>query len=615
MSGVIAQRVAFYMHDMSGGGVERMRLALIAELGARGVDVRLVLASRGGALNSLQPADLPTYVLGGRGMLGNVIPLACILRRTRPDVLVASLDHNNVTAVLAGLLARVPTRIVICQHNALSAEMSMGWRYRIVPWLYWLLQRGAHGIVAVSHSTAADLAAVSGIPSARITPIYNPVIGTDFAERAAGPAPHPWLAHRDCPVFVFAGRLTLQKDPAILLDAMALLLAHRAARLIVLGEGPLLPDLEHQAARLGIEGQVAFAGFRSNPLPWISHADALVSCSRYEGLGNVIVEALACGTPVIATDCPHGPSEILLRGAIGRLVPVRNAPALASAMQAEIDSPCRSTALTARAASFTAAACADAHQTLFAGLQDKPKIKAFGLRFSPLRADQMLDRITGEAVSDGVRLVVTPNLDHIRLLRRSDFAAACQWADLVCPDGFPVLLYARCLGLALSARVTGCELFHRLAHHLGLAAQTVFIVVESQQTAQAAIAWAARLGLAARIHIAVAPYGLAGNAPAQAGLAAEIRAAKPTILVMTLGAPVSEVFVHQHRGVLPPCWALCVGQAVRVELGLTRRAPEGYRRLGLEWLWRIGQEPHRLIGRYVKALAWFPVAIMRDLRP
>ena len=610
-----AKRIAFYMHDLSGGGVERMRLALIAQLRARGLDVSLIVARRHGALLPLLPPDLSVAVLGSRGMLGGVVPLARVLRQTRPDVLVASLDHNNITAMLARRLAGVATRVVVCQHNALSAELANGWRYRLVPWLYWLLQNYAHGIVAVSRGVADDLAAVSGIARARITVIYNPVIGPEFSRRAAGPAPHPWLAEHSCPVFIFAGRLTSQKDPALLLDALALLVVHRPSRLIVLGEGPLLADMQAQAARLSISSQVAFVGFQANPLPWIRHADVLVSSSRYEGLGNVIIEALACGTPVIATDCPHGPSEILMGGAVGRLVPIGNAPALAEAMRASIDGFKNEIAMKARAATFTADACADAHQALFARLRQRADVQAFGLRFAALRADQVLDRITVDAAANGPRLVVTPNLDHIRLLRRPSFAAACRSAELVCPDGFPVLLYARCRGLALSARVTGCELFHRLAHHASLPAQRLFIVVESEQTAQAAKGWAAGLGLSARIRITVAAENLAGSADAQAQLVTDIQAARPTILVMTLGAPVSEEFVHRHRSLLPPCWALCVGQAVRVELGLVKRAPASYRRLGLEWLWRIGQEPRRLTARYVKALTWFPVAVMRDLQP
>ncbi len=601
--------IAFYMHDLSGGGVERMRLALIAELRARGVAVTLILARRRGALDGLVPTDLPVITLDRQGMLGAVLPLARVLRRVRPGVLVASLDHNNVTALLAGWLGRAGTRVVICQHNALSAELAMGWKYRCIPWLYWLLQSRAHGIVAVSRGVADDLATVAGIGRDRVTPIYNPVISGDFAGRAAGAAPHAWLADGGAPVLVFAGRLTAQKDPALLLDALPLL---PDARLILLGEGPLLGALQLQADRLDITDRIVFAGFAANPLPWIAHAACLVLPSRYEGLGNVLIEALACGTPVVATNCPHGPAEILEDGRHGALVPVGDAAGLAAAIRGVLGAPRDPGALKARAASFTAASCADAHQALFARLTAPIAPRAFGLALSPLDGPQVIARVMGETAA-GLRLIVTPNIDHVRLLRQPAFAEAYAGAELVCPDGFPVLLYGRLRGLALAGRVTGCELFARLAEHGGLAEKRVVIVAESSATEAAVRLWAQARGLD-RLHVLTAPAGLAADSAAQAGLARAISAERPDILVMTLGAPVSEVFVHMHRQALPPCWVMCVGQAVRVHLGLTQRAPALWQRVGLEWLWRIRQEPRRLVGRYARDLAWFPVAILRDVR-
>jgi exopolysaccharide biosynthesis WecB/TagA/CpsF family protein len=611
---MMVRHVAFYMHDLSGGGVERMRLALIAELRARGMRATLVVGFKSGPLASLVPHDLDVVELGSRGMLSAVLPLAKFLRTARPDVLVASLDHNNIAAILAGRVAAAGTRIVICQHNALSAECERGWRYRAVPLLYRLLQGSADGIVAVSQGVAADLARIAGLPADRICVIYNPVITENFPARMQGAPPHPWLEDLTCPVFVFAGRLTPQKDPETLLRAMALVVAQTPARLIVLGEGELLESLVLLACRLGIAEDVAFCGFQANPLPWLRHATACVSSSRYEGLGNVIIEALACGTPVIACDCPYGPSEILLGGSIGRLVPVGNPEALAVAMAAQMQAPCEPDKLRARAAAFTAASCAQAHLCLFEALDARAEtgVRALGMNVSQLSVDQVADRIMSGPVPDRLRLVVTPNIDHVRLLRRTDFAAAYAAASLVCPDGFPVLLFAMLRGLAQRRRVTGCDLFHRLAHHAALATRGLFLVLESQATADAALAWAARLGIADNVHVAVAPPGLAGNSAAQRALADRICAASPAILVMTLGAPLSEVFVHRHRDALPPCWALCLGQAVRVELGLVRRAPLTWRGLGLEWLWRLCQEPRRLAGRYALGSAWFLVAVARD---
>ena len=654
--------IAFYMHDLSGGGVERMRLSLIAELRARGQTVSLVVGRRQGALAGQVPADLDVVELGCSGVLASALALARVLRRKRPDVLVASLDHNNIAAMLAGTLARTGTRVVVCQHNALSAERASGWKYRAVPWLYWLLQSRAHGLVAVSRGVADDLAQVAGIPRRRITAIYNPVIGPDFAARSAGSAPHPWLADGEAPTFVFAGRLTDQKDPLLLLEAFALLRQSGQARLVLLGEGPLLATLRAEAARRGIAEAVLFAGFQANPLPWIAHATGLVLSSRYEGLGNVLIEALACGTPVVATDCPHGPAEILAGGAFGALVPVGDAALLADAMARMAIAPRDSERLQARAACFSASACADAHLALLQGLENRPAFTetlaqsgkqaskrfffekknqetfasdacavgkravstigtvqareapaVFGLKLSTLSAAEITEEVLTQPAGGQPALVVTPNIDHVRLLRHQGFRDAYHAARIVCPDGLPVLLYARLRGYAAPTRVTGCELYDRLANHPELRARKLLVVVESQRTRAAFLAWAEQRGLP-HAQAIVAPAKLAGDAAAQMALATFVGAEAPDILVLTLGAPLSETFVHTHRHLLPGCWALCVGQAVRVQLGLTERAPRAWQRAGLEWLWRIRQEPRRLAARYARALAWFPVAVARDLR-
>ena len=292
-SGVRRGGIAFYMHDLSGGGVERMRLLLIDALRARGRHVLLVVQSADGPLKALLPADLPLVVLGHGTTWAGLPGLVRFLRTRRPDVLVSSLDHNNIAALLAKCFSRTGTRLVMCQHNALSAETALGWKYRLVPILYRLLHRVADGIVAVSNGVADDLSATAGIARRRITTIYNPVIGPGFQERAAPPPETRWLGDRSRPTLVFAGRLTEQKDPRTLLEAFALLLPFVPARLLILGDGPLRAELEETARELGLSGSVSFAGFQSNPLPWISQASALVLSSRYEGLGNVIVEALA----------------------------------------------------------------------------------------------------------------------------------------------------------------------------------------------------------------------------------------------------------------------------------------------------------------------------------
>jgi glycosyltransferase involved in cell wall biosynthesis len=361
--------VAFYLHDLSGGGVERMRLELIARLLAAGLQVTLLLHQDGGELRDAVPAGARVIRFATSRTLADVGALSRFMAQARPDVLVASLDHNNIAALIARAVGRHRTLVIACQHNALSREAAeIGLKYRAVPYAYRLLAPFAAGFVAVSHGVAEDLAAVTGIHPRRIDIIHNPVIGLDFLQRVDAPADHPWLAERGIPLIVSAGRLVAQKDHATLLDAFARLSRRRRARLLLLGAGPLRAALQAQARSLGIAGDVDLPGFVANPLPYMRAARVFALSSRHEGFGNVLVEALACGTPVVATDCPHGPAEILRGGSLGRLVPVGDPAALAEALWRSLNYPPPPAMLRRRAEDFSTERAAEAWVALFGRL-------------------------------------------------------------------------------------------------------------------------------------------------------------------------------------------------------------------------------------------------------
>ncbi len=370
-AGSAAQRplsVAIYMHDLSGGGVERQCLALAGALAARGLEVTLVLHRLHGELLPSLPSRLRVVDLASRRTLADIPRLARYLRRERPDILLANIDHNNVAALLANTAARVGTQVVICQHNALTgfAEAER-WTYRLIPLSYRLLAPVAGAVVAVSQGIAQELRHGIGIPDRKIRTIHNAAIGEGFDARAGEPVAHPWFDDRSAPVFVTVGRLVAQKDHETLLRALAIHQRHAPARLLVLGVGPLRARLEALAHTLDIADSVDFLGFRENPLPYVRRADAFILASVSEGFGNVLVEAMGCGTPVIATDCPHGPAEILDHGRYGILVPPREPTALAEALAQARSLRARWPAevLTARAAAFSDAACAARYHALF----------------------------------------------------------------------------------------------------------------------------------------------------------------------------------------------------------------------------------------------------------
>ena len=372
--------VGMYIHDLSGGGVERQTLALADKLATQGADVTLILHNMAGELRDHVPASISVVGLNGQRTLEDIPRLAQYLRTDQPDILMSNLDHNNVAALLAKACAASPTRVVICEHNAIAPDAVSfpSWTYRMVPVAYRALSPFISKAVAVSEGVAGELMGLAHLPQDKIAVIHNPVIGDEFAASCVEPVDHPWLNERDYTLFVTAGRLVPQKDHETLLRALALHRSRKPSRLLVLGSGELEQSLRVLAQHLGIADAVDFLGFKANPLPYFRLSDVFVLSSRSEGFGNVLVEAMACGTPVIATDCRHGPSEILQDGLCGTLVPPCDPMSMAVAMDGAdaLRARCPPFMLRTRAAEFTAAGCARKYANLFDTLVHGPVVLA-----------------------------------------------------------------------------------------------------------------------------------------------------------------------------------------------------------------------------------------------
>lgn len=211
---------------------------------------------------------------------------------------------------------------------------------------------------------------MAGLPKAHVLTIHNPVIGPDFHDRCQHPVEHPWFGQPEQPVFVTAGRLVVQKDHETMLRALAIHRQHANSRLIILGTGPLREALNALVAELDLSDAVDFVGFQANALPYFKHADAFVLSSRCEGFGNVLVEALGCGTPVISARCAHGPAEILEEGRYGVLVEPRSPEALAAGMDqvAFLRDRYPAALLRQRASDFSYAACSSRYMSMFKAL-------------------------------------------------------------------------------------------------------------------------------------------------------------------------------------------------------------------------------------------------------
>lgn len=397
-----AGRIAIMIHSLAGAGVERVALTTARGLIARGHSVDLLLKQpicdypsevadgcrilwtsthlvprlpASGALADAVLVDAPTRqlrhpsltltlrtrwpvrqwpLLRSHWRTRAVVRTAAYLNRERPRAILAINWWAVSIASLARRLAERPVRVVATMDNKIVHEDRRREVRRTYPYV--------DAIIAASRGLACHLAEV-GIRKTPIRVIHYPAVTPELAERASEPVDHPWFGG-DAPVILTAGKMRPQKDHSTLLRAMALLIARRPARLIVLGKGPLRSALGDEARALGLDGVVDFPGFVENPFAMMSRSDLFVLSSRHEGLGNVVIEALACGCPVVSTDCPHGPREILMGGRFGTLVPVGDPVALADAMDCALDAPRRSDELRARAAFFDADHAVDAYESL-----------------------------------------------------------------------------------------------------------------------------------------------------------------------------------------------------------------------------------------------------------
>lgn len=285
------------------------------------------------------PDTVQLIDLGARRVLTSLPALVRYLRRAQPDAMASVLDHANIVALWARRLAGHPTRMVVVEQNNLSeaARHGKSRRDRMMPRIANRFYPWADCVVGVSAGVLADLRLhVDGVPDDRFRVIYNPIVTSHLLDQAKAPVDHPWFED-SVPVFVAAGRLRPQKDFPLLIRALARLKSTRRARLLILGEGPDRSSLEALIQDLELNEDVELHGYTENPYSYFARATAFVLSSRWEGLPTVLIEALSCGAPVIATECPSGPREILADGEYGRLVPVGDEEAMASALAAAAD--------------------------------------------------------------------------------------------------------------------------------------------------------------------------------------------------------------------------------------------------------------------------------------
>jgi glycosyltransferase involved in cell wall biosynthesis len=325
--------VLVYIPHLRTGGGEISMLRVAAGLADAGCRVTVVVHSIHSQELTLPP-NVKLIDLQCGSTVSAVWRLSCLLRKRRPQWVLSAFPHTNIATVVALALAGNPSRCVVSEHAPLALQIvkQANWRYRLLPPLVRWAYRRANAVVAVSEGVRRDLMGLIG-PGVSPYIIHNPVLAPDFETEMEYQPRHDWLLDPALQVVISVGRLSPEKGLDTLLHAFALLHADQPeTRLVMAGDGPERAALQALVTELDLSSVVSLPGRTNAPLAWMRHAAVFVLASDYEGFGNVLVEAMACGTPVVSTDCPVGPREILKNGRLGRLVPVRDAPALATAM-------------------------------------------------------------------------------------------------------------------------------------------------------------------------------------------------------------------------------------------------------------------------------------------
>lgn len=338
--------IAIYLDALQGYGADVVLLKIANGLAQRNYAVDLILSKTAvGNHISIDPS-IRVVDLGGSRFtpIRNVVALSAYLKRRRPDILFSSIHFNNIVAAAALGLSGIQCKLILRQANTLRRQFK-DYPIFVPPILYsltyWAYKR-ADLVISQCTAMVSDLTQFMKVDEEKIKVIYNPTITADIFEKAKAPIRQKWLTEdTQYPVVLAVGRLKLQKDFETLIRAFGKLKAHYSAhaKLIILGEGPLRATLEALATELGIREDVDFIGFHENPYAFMYAADVYVSSSRYEGLPNSLIEALALGKRVVATACQGGTVEILKYGQYGKLVPVGNPDIMAKSIAEALISP------------------------------------------------------------------------------------------------------------------------------------------------------------------------------------------------------------------------------------------------------------------------------------
>lgn len=356
-------KVGFVLPDLSNGGAEKALYNVAAFFYRKNINTQIIVGSKSGANLDKLPADFKVFSLQNNTSLDkpsfykNIKGLIKYAKAEQPDVLICNSDYLNIAAIISRIFVKKKFKIIVSQQY--HAESFLGTLPKKNRLFLKLIQRKvarkADIIVGSSIGVAKNYAELYGIkyPSAKVQSIYNPIYDDSIPELAKQPV-NDEAFNIDALKLITVGRLLEQKDHPTLIKAFTIFSkSNTDAHLFIIGVGKDQQMLESLANELSVSNKISFLGYKENPFAYVAKCDLFVLSSKYEGFGNVIVEAMATGVNVASTDCPSGPAEILNDGEFGFLCPVGNPQFLADAIATALNNKKPAEVLINRAKDFS----------------------------------------------------------------------------------------------------------------------------------------------------------------------------------------------------------------------------------------------------------------------
>lgn len=348
---LINKKVSILLPDLRGGGVENMRVKLTKDWLAKGIKVEIILLNSDGVLVDNLPSGVKIIDLKSKRIMACIKPLIKYLSSTDSNVLLVAMWPLTVISAFAKLASRSKIKLIVSEHSILSKSFSHKGKFHelLIRVSMMIFYRFCDCRIGVSKGVVKEISRLSLLPESKFKLIYNPAYSEMKCIRSES------TRKQNEKVIITAGSFKSVKNHSLLIRAFADLIniTEMKCKLIILGDGKLKNEYLELIASLQLNEHISLPGYKADPRPYFMSSDLFVLSSNHEGLGNVIIEALGCGLPIVSTDCESGPREILADGEHGRLVPVNDAPALADAMLDALKSSHDTNALKLRAEDFS----------------------------------------------------------------------------------------------------------------------------------------------------------------------------------------------------------------------------------------------------------------------